>query len=138
MPMMEKPVENGGRDTRIATDLRPLAKALIGGHDAGPTLVPAGDALEEQVGPMPVNRDISHLIDDEELGHGLECQALLEAVFGRGLRHRSDEGQRRGEERPMALLDGLQAQPKRQMGLPSPGRSQQHDVLPVLNEPTRG
>jgi len=92
MAVMQPPVQNRGGDACLAKDLGPLSTALIRGEDDG---------------PMPIDRDGPALVEAAALGHGIEFQAFLESVLGLSLGQRRDEGQRRREERPMALLDGL-------------------------------
>src|SRR3989442_1187299 len=47
----------------------------------------------------------------------------------------ADEGGR-GEEHAVATLDGLEAEPDGEMGLAHPGRPEDYQVLPVLDEAT--
>ncbi len=77
--VMEDPIEDGGGDHRVPEDLVPLAEASVRGQDESALLVAAGDELEKQVRTVPVDRDLADLVDDQELGLGVELQPLLES-----------------------------------------------------------
>ena len=80
--MVEQAIQNGRRDDRIAKDLAPGAQALIARQDDGTPFIATGDELEEQVRPLPINRDIADLINDEEVGLGEEPELVLQPILG--------------------------------------------------------
>ena len=132
LTVMEHPVQNRAGPNRLPEDLSPLTTALSGRQDDGPPLIAARDELEEQMGAGPSEGDIAKLLDNEELGHGRELQAVLKAMVGLGFRQRGDERERRGKQRAVPLLDRLQAQPNGHMGFPRPWWTQEHDILAVI------
>jgi len=77
--MMEKPVEDGRGDDRVAEELLPIAEALIRGQDRRAFLVPVRDELEEQIGLPAVDGQIPGLVDDDETG------AVIRLALGKGV-----------------------------------------------------
>ena len=57
--MMQEAVEDRAGDDGIAEDFAPGAETLIAGDDDRAALVAARDQLEEQVGALAVDRQIS-------------------------------------------------------------------------------
>ncbi len=82
--MVQEPVENRARNHRIAKDLAPGSETLIAGHEDGALLVAATDQLEEEIHPLPVDRDVADLVDDEEPRLGEQLEPFLEAVLVQG------------------------------------------------------
>ena len=80
--VMQQAVQDGGGDDAVAEDLAPAAEALVAGEDHGPALVAPADELEEQVGPGPVDRQVADLVDDEQPGHGVELELVVQAALG--------------------------------------------------------
>ena len=78
--MVEHPVEDRGGNQAITEDLAPRGEALVAGQDHGPALVAAGDQLKDQVGPLALDGQGTDLVDDQQLGHGVELEFLLQAV----------------------------------------------------------
>jgi hypothetical protein len=132
LAVMEQPVQKRAGHHRILADLTPRTKALIGRQDEGPPLIAARDALEEHMGAVPIDGAIAHLIDEAELGHGLELHAVLQAIVGLGFRQGGDARERRGNQRPVSRLDRLQAQPHGHKGVPRPWWTQEHALRAVI------
>lgn len=65
--MVQQPIQDRGRNDRIAEHLAPRAEALIARQNEGAPFIATRDELEEQVGPLPINRDIPDFIDAEDL-----------------------------------------------------------------------
>src|SRR5207245_568407 len=102
-------------------DLPPAAEALVAREDHGAALVAAADELEEQVRPLAVDRQVPDLVDDEQAGHGVDLELVVEAAFGERACEGSDEDGGRGEEYAIAMLDGLEPQAHGEVGLAHAG-----------------
>ena len=66
--VMEKAVEQGGGNNRVAKDLTPFGEAAVGGEDHRPFLVTSIDELEEEIAAALDDRQIADLVDDQESG----------------------------------------------------------------------
>lgn len=62
---MQHPIENGAGDDLVAEGFAPVRVGLVGGHDHGPSLVPAGDELEEEIGSQAVDGDVADLVNNQ-------------------------------------------------------------------------
>ncbi len=91
----------------------------VGGDDQAAVLVAPRHELEEQVDGIGIERQIAELIDDQQLGLGIEGQALVEAAFGVRLDQVGEQGRRRGEQHRVALADGLAASGAIYSGMPA-------------------
>src|SRR5262249_21130327 len=80
--VVEDAVQDRGGDDPVAEDLSPAPKALVTGQDHGAALVAAADELEEQVGALAVDGQITNLIHDEQAGHGVQLQLVVQAALG--------------------------------------------------------
>jgi hypothetical protein len=61
--MMQQAIQHGGGNGAvIVKDRRPLFEGFVGGEDQGSTLITQADHLEEQIGPVLVNRQIADFI----------------------------------------------------------------------------
>src|SRR5262249_7974437 len=132
--VVEDAVEDCGGDDPVAEHLAPAAEALVAGQDHGAALVAAADELEEQVGALAVDGQVADLVDDEQPGHGVDLELVIQAAFGQRLRQGGDEDGGRGEQHAVAVLDGLEAEADGEMGFAHAGRAENHEVLAVLDE----
>ena len=64
--MVLEPIQQRGRDDRIAEDVSPFCKAPIGGQDHGPFFVSGVDELEEQIAAPVGDGQIPDLINDQQ------------------------------------------------------------------------
>src|SRR5882672_11353931 len=135
--VMEDPVQDGGGDDPVAEDLPPAAEALVAGEDHGAALVAAADELKEQVGPVAIDGQIADLVHDEQAGHRVDLELVVQTALAEGAGQSGNEDGGRGEEHAVAVLDGLEAEPHGEMGLAHPGRAEDHQVLAVLDEVTQ-
>src|SRR5207244_11194837 len=68
--------------------------------------------------------------------HGVDLELVVQAALAEGAGQGGNEDGGRGEEHAVATLDGLEAEPDGEMGLAHPGRPEDYQVLPVLDEAT--
>ena len=119
----------------VSEHLAPGAEALVGGEDHGAFLIAPADELEEQVGAGLVDGEmIADLIDDQQPGHGIGLEFLLQFPLGQSFAEGGDHIGGGGKQHPVALFDGFEAESDRQVCLADTGRSQDDDVLAVLDE----
>jgi hypothetical protein len=64
--VVDEPIDQGGRDHRVAEDLAPLLEAAVAGDDDRAALVAAGNEREEQVGGLALQGQVADLVDDQE------------------------------------------------------------------------
>src|SRR5271165_6459138 len=79
--VVQEPVEDRGGDDRIAEDRTPFAVALVGSENDTASLVTGADELKEDGRAEFVQRQISHLIDDKDLGREVDAQSPVEPAF---------------------------------------------------------
>src|SRR6188472_4559750 len=108
---MEQTVEDGGGDDAIAEDLTPTPEALVAGENHGSALVPPTNQLEEEIGTGPVDGQVADLVDDQQAWDREDLELVFESALGEGLGQRGDHRGRGDEQHPVAVLDGLEAQP---------------------------
>src|SRR5262245_3358771 len=132
--VVEDAVQDRGRDHPVPEDLSPAAEALIAREDHGAALVAAADQLEEQVGALAVDGQVADLIDDEQPGHGVDLELVVQAPLGQRLRQGGDEDGGGREEHAVAVLDGLEAKADGEVGFAHAGRAEDHQVLAVLHK----
>jgi len=89
--VVQQPVEDGARDHRVAEDLAPRARALIAAEQDRAAFIAPADELEEEIGPLPIDRDVADLVDNQELGLGHDLEPLLEAILVERLAEGRDE-----------------------------------------------
>jgi len=65
--VVDEPVDHRGGHDVVAEDLSPAAERHVRGGQDGALFVAAGDQLEEQVRGVRIERDVSDLIDDQQL-----------------------------------------------------------------------
>src|SRR6266581_4415363 len=80
--VVEDAIQDRRGDDPVPEDLPPAAEALVAREDHGAALVVAADELEEQVRPLAVDRQVPDLVDDEQAGHGVDLELVVEAAFG--------------------------------------------------------
>src|SRR5262249_9160737 len=132
--VVEDAIEDRRGDDPIAEDLAPAPEALVAGQNHRAALVPAADELEEQVGALPIDGQIADLVDDEQAGHRVELEFVVEPPLPEGPGQRTDERGGRGEQHAVAVFDGLEAEPDREMRLAHAGRPEDDQVLAMLDE----
>ena len=79
MSPMHEAVNDGGGKGRVAQHLAPLFHREVAGDDGGLSLVPGFDEVEEETGILRLGREVSKVIEDEQVE---ACQASDEAVGG--------------------------------------------------------
>src|SRR5258708_1633593 len=128
---MQQTVEDCAGDDVIAEDLAPRAEALIAGDDDRATLVTARDQLEEEVGALPVDRQIANLVADQQLRLGQQLEPLVEFAFGQRFAERGNQRSRRDEQRAHVLLTGLDAEAIAKWLFPTPGGPSNNKLSPL-------
>src|SRR5207247_7336592 len=78
--VVDKPVDEGGGDHRVAEDLAPLLEAAVRGDDDRAAFVAAGDEREEQVGGLALQGEVADLVDDQQVVTLEPAELLLELV----------------------------------------------------------
>ncbi|WP_422663742.1 hypothetical protein [Sphingobium sp.] len=89
--LVQQPVQQRGRDDGIAEDLSLFGKAAIGGEDHGALFIACVDELEEEVGAVWGDRQVSDLVDDEQRCPGEEADLLPQRAFAFGFGKLSDQ-----------------------------------------------
>lgn len=137
---MEETIEGGrGHDGIIGKDLRPVGKGLVACEDDRLALFIAfADGLEQETGIRFVERQITDLVDDEQLGPREVFDLAGEPVFGHALSHSSCQIDGGGEVDPMAHLGRQDAEGDGQVCLADSGRPQQDHVAAFAQISARG
>ena len=138
MAWVQQAVQQGGGHDDVTEDGAPVLEAAIGGKDGGALLVAGIDQLEEQVGAARLDRQVAHLIDDEQGDPVDVAQARLEGTGAFGLGERSNEFGQGREIDALMGLDGGDPQGDGQMALADPGRAEQVDGLATVDEAELG
>src|SRR5271154_2431650 len=79
--MVQQAVQNGSRDDRIAEDRTPLAVAFVGGENYAAPFVAGADELKENRRAQVVQRQISHLVDDEDFRSKVDAEPAIQPTF---------------------------------------------------------
>src|SRR5438093_12485496 len=108
LSVMEDAIENGRGDDPVPENLPQAAEALVAGEDHGAALIAAADELKEEVGAGAIDGQVADHVNDEQAGHGVDLEPVLEAPSVRG--EARDEGGRAGEQDPVAGLEGFEAE----------------------------
>jgi hypothetical protein len=64
--VVDEAVDHRGCDYVVAEHLAPAAERFVAGHDETGPFVSGRDQLEEQVGGLGLERDVAHLVDDQQ------------------------------------------------------------------------
>ena len=131
---MQEPVQDGRGDDIIDKDLSPLLERLIGCDDDGSLLVALGDELEEELGRLFGEGQISQFVDDQKIDSCKILQSLVQSAgdFGAGQDLRELLGGE--EEHALAGLSGFDTEGDRQMGFPDTGWTDEQNVLGVFRK----
>src|SRR5580658_7975472 len=79
--MMQQSVEDRCRDDRVAENGTPFAVAFVGSQNDAASFIAGADQLEEDRRAEIVQRQISHLVDDENLRSQVNAKAPIESAF---------------------------------------------------------
>src|SRR5690606_1632431 len=78
--MMEQAIENRGGNNRIAENRAPVTIAFVRGQDDTAPFVAGTHQLEEDGGAQLVQWQVTHLIDDEDLGRQVHAHPPVETA----------------------------------------------------------
>ena len=78
---VQQPVQDGGRQDLVGKDVAPVAVGLVRGQDDRAAAVAAADELEQELGGHAVEREVAHLVQDQQLGPAEGVQAVVKAVL---------------------------------------------------------
>jgi site-specific DNA recombinase len=98
--VVQQPVQDGRGEHVVAEDAAPFAEGLVGGEQDRAALVAAGDQLEDHVGVGAGQRQISHLVEDQDGGLQVGLELLGEPPGGLGLLEVADQVVQGGAGRP--------------------------------------
>lgn len=93
--------------------------------------------LEEQVCGIRLKRQITELIDDQQLGPGVDRQLLVEPTIAMRLGKRRHQGGRSDELDAVVVPDRLSAEADGQMRLSGARRAEQQQCI-AMGDPTTG
>lgn len=130
--VVKEPVEDRRGEHLVPENCSPLGDYMVGGNQhAATSLVAECHQLEEQMGPQLLAREVSELVDDEQLRLRIERELLGELPLRLRLGERRKERGRAGEEygaaasitaRPMAMARWV---------LPTPGGPKRRTFTPL-------
>ena len=127
-------IQNSEGDGDVGKDLIPLRKGLVGGEYGGGLLIPPGDELEEQIGPLNIHRKVTDLVDYEHPVFGKDFELVRQAVLKMGLFKLLNKLVAVDVVGGEAVLGRHQAQGRGQVGFAHSGRPKEYHVLPILQE----
>jgi isopentenyl phosphate kinase len=78
MAVVQQAIENRRRHHLVAEHLPPLLDGAVGADQHTALLVASGDQLEEQMSRLRLQRQVAQLINDQQLGLGVERQPGLQ------------------------------------------------------------
>src|SRR6202042_2390667 len=128
-------IEQSGRHLRVAEHGCPLAEAEIGRDDDAGAFVELAQQMEEQSAARGAERQVTKLVEDDEIGVGEPRRDLAGFALKLLLFESVDELD--GGEEPYALammLDGLDADCCGEMRLPRAGAADQDDIVGVFQK----
>lgn len=78
---VQQAIQNGRGQHLVREDVAPLAIGLVAGQDDAVPLVAATDQLEQELGRLAVEREVAHLVQDEQLGATQRVEPMSQAVL---------------------------------------------------------
>jgi hypothetical protein len=100
MTVVKQPIEDRGCDHGIPEDRAPFPDRPVRGDEHGAALVTPADQLEEQVSGIRLERQVTELVDDQQLRFRVVGQTFLEpAIRVRFGELRDQRGRRREQHR---------------------------------------
>ena len=132
---MSEAVEQRRRHFRIAEDGRPFAEAQVRRDDDAGSLVEFAEQMEEQRSAGGAERQVAKLVENDEVGIGEPAGDLswlsLKLLLFEGV----DQFDRREEPDTLAvMLDSLNADGRRKVGLARAGAANQNYIVGVLQK----
>lgn len=104
---MRESVDEGDGAGCVWEDGGPVAEGEVGGQDDGAFLVPSGHDLEEQVGGVCIEGQVSDLVDHQQVWADVVADAAFQAPCGFLAIEVEDQIRGGGEEGGAADEDGL-------------------------------
>ncbi len=135
--VVEEAVDERRRHDVVAQHLAPVLEALVAREHGARVLVAAGHELEEEHGPGPANRQIADLVDDHQAREDQGPEAVAQPARLLGVLERRDEVGEGGVVDAAAAFGRGDGEADRQVGLPDAGGSEEHHILPALDEAQR-
>ena len=135
VPVMDEPVDHGCRHLVIREDAPPFGEFQVGGQQEALTLVAVGDHPEQELGSVPVNRDIAPLVQDQQVEVVQLAAEALQRAAPPGFRQLQDELRHGIEAYLVPLHAGTDPGCDRHVRLADAHRTIEDEVVPVLYEP---
>jgi hypothetical protein len=133
--VVEESVEESDGEDAVGEDVTPLPEALIGGEDDGLLgLIALVDDLEEEGGVGLLEGQVADLVQDEYLGPDQDLEQGVEAILLALCPGTGDEVVEREEVDAVSVFDGLEGEADGQVSFPDAWRTEEQDVLAVVEE----
>src|SRR5580693_1397445 len=135
--MMQQTVQNGRGNDRISKDRAPIAIAFVRSQDDTAAFVTCAYQLEKDGGAQLVQRQVSHLIDDQNLGRQVDPHPPIQTAFPICTPKISNQvvgGHEVGSE---ARLNRSFGQSHAQMRFTNARRPEKNNVASLVNKPQR-
>lgn len=129
--VVQEAVEDSGGDHRIGEHRAPFGNAAVGSDQHGAGFVAPADELEEQVGGVGFQRQVTELVDDQQFGLRRRQQFLVQAPLAVRLGQAGNQHRRRGELHRVSGQDRLAPERDRKMRLADAWRAEQQHILAV-------
>ena len=121
--MVDNPVNDRHRHVVVVEELAPAGEVLVGGQDDGPVFVQAVDQLEQVVAGLSRHRQVTQLIDDQQVVFGQGADPLFQLTLHLGQFQLFHQIQCVAEQHPVAGFHGFVAK-----------RSSIPDIPPEIND----
>ena len=102
--------------------------------DGGTAGVALLHELEKDVGLLRLDVQVAQLVDDQQRICGQFVDELARGAVRQGGVHLVEQVLRLDEQPPVAILEGLEQDPRGEAGLAHPGPADEHDVLGLGDE----
>lgn len=132
---MHDPVHGRCGQLLVGEDGAPSGELDVGGQDQAPRFVALRYHLEQEPGPVDVQRYVSELVEDHDVGAPYVLEQSLQPPLGKRARQAPDQGGCREEQHLEARVHRRDADGDREMGLAAPGLAVEDEVLRALHEP---
>jgi site-specific DNA recombinase len=120
--VVDEPVDHRRSDDVVAEDFAPTGERLVAGDDHRRSLIAGGDQGEHQVRGLRVERDIAHLIHDQQWDPAQRGELVFQAAVAFGVGEPGDPFGRGAEERAVPGETGPDAQGDAEVRLASTRR----------------
>lgn len=133
--VVKDPVKDSGSDDMVTEDLAPFTIRLVRGEYCGRFLISARNQVKEAMGALTVEREISHLVHNQEMELCETLDPFFEFILIFCLDQPFHQGRGICKVYPESLAYCFITKSKSEMSFSDAGRSKEDHILRIVDEP---